>query len=225
MARSSCGSRPAITSFGVCSTSTSGGTPSFSTTHPSSGVQIARFGAVIVPPSISIGNPRTPTRPPHVRCPTSVPTLNLRNIHGSKSPPDPAVSSMIITLGPWIEAAGVSKIVAVAHRPVADERPAQHVDVVVRDLAAAVEALVDDDGVLVRLRIEVALEIGVAGLGGVGHVDVRDAPAGCRVDLLQVPLDPVAIAQRGFVLDRHDLHGARAAAVGVGAHGDLDDLS
>ncbi len=67
IARSSCGSRPAITSFGVCSTSMSGGTPSFSTTQPSSGVQIAMFGAVIVPPSISVGKPSMPTRPPHVR--------------------------------------------------------------------------------------------------------------------------------------------------------------
>jgi hypothetical protein len=43
MARSSCGSCPAMTSAGVCSTSMSGGTPSFSTTQPSS-VQIARSG-------------------------------------------------------------------------------------------------------------------------------------------------------------------------------------
>ena len=43
IAFSSCGSLPAITSAGHCSTSTSGGTPSFSTTQPSS-VQMARFG-------------------------------------------------------------------------------------------------------------------------------------------------------------------------------------
>ena len=42
-----------------------------------------------------------------MRWPTSGPTLNLRNIHGSRSPPEPAVSSMIITFGPWIDAVGV----------------------------------------------------------------------------------------------------------------------
>ncbi len=39
--------------------------------------------------------------------PTRVPSWNLRNIHGRRSPPEPAVSSMIITFGPWIDAAGV----------------------------------------------------------------------------------------------------------------------
>ena len=53
------------------------------------------------------GKPRMPTRPPHVRLPTIGPSLNLRNIQGRRSPPDPAVSSMIITFGPWIDAVGV----------------------------------------------------------------------------------------------------------------------
>jgi hypothetical protein len=35
------------------------------------------------------------------------------------------------------------------------------VDVVIGDLAAAVEALIDDDRVLVALREEIALEIGM----------------------------------------------------------------
>src|SRR6185436_20756557 len=47
---SSCGSRPAITAAGDISTSMSGGTPTFSTTQPSSCVQIAKLGAVTVPP-------------------------------------------------------------------------------------------------------------------------------------------------------------------------------
>ena len=126
---------------------------------------------------------------------------------------------MIITFGPWIAARRRLEVGAVARRPVADERPAQDVDVVVGDLAAAVEALVDDDRVLVRLREEVALEVGVARAGGVGHVDVGDAPAGGLVDLAQVALDPVAVAQRQLARDRHDLHRARAGAVGVRADG------
>jgi hypothetical protein len=36
-----------------------------------------------------------------------VPTLKRRNIHGSRSPPEPAVSSVIVTFGPWIDALGV----------------------------------------------------------------------------------------------------------------------
>src|SRR5687767_6416009 len=47
IAFSSCGSRPAITSAGVCSTSMSGGTPSFSTAPTASVVQPAAFGAVL----------------------------------------------------------------------------------------------------------------------------------------------------------------------------------
>ena len=94
-------------SAGVCSTSMSGATPSFSTPQPFSRVQNARFGAVIVPPSISTGKPRMPTRPPHVALPISGPMLFLRNIHGSRSPPEPAVSSISMARGPWIEADGV----------------------------------------------------------------------------------------------------------------------
>ena len=81
-------------------------TPTFSTTQPSS-VKMARSGAVTAPPSIRTGKPRMPTRPPQVRLPTSGPRWNLRNIQGSRSPPEPAVSSMIITLGPRIAALGV----------------------------------------------------------------------------------------------------------------------
>ena len=68
---------------------------------------MARFGAVIVPPSIRSGNPRMPTRPPHVRRPTIVPRFSLRNIQGRRSPPEPAFSSAIMILGPWIEPDGV----------------------------------------------------------------------------------------------------------------------
>jgi len=49
----------------------------------------------------------TPINPPQVRLPTSVPTCVWRNIQGIMSPPDPAISLVIITLGPKIAAAGV----------------------------------------------------------------------------------------------------------------------
>ena len=47
-----------------------------------------------------------PTRPPQVRVPTSGPIFGLRNMYGSMSPPEPAISLMIITLGPQMPAVG-----------------------------------------------------------------------------------------------------------------------
>ena len=49
------------------------------------------------------------TRPPQVRLPTSAPTLRCLNIHGMRSPPEPAISLMIITFGPQIPADGLVK--------------------------------------------------------------------------------------------------------------------
>ena len=67
------------------------------TIHPSSvDGEVGR----VVPPSISTGKPRMPTRPPQVRLPINGPSESLRNIHGRRSPPLPAVSSMIIAFGP-----------------------------------------------------------------------------------------------------------------------------
>ena len=166
-----------------------------------------------------------PTRPPQVRLPTSGPSLNLRNIHGSRSPPEPAVSSMSITLGPEDRGVRRADRLAVARRPVADQRAAEEVDVVVGHLAAAVEPLVDDDGLLVGLREEVALEVRVARAGRVGHVDVGHAALGPLVDLAQVALDPVAVAQRRLVRDRLDDDGAGPGAVGLGADLELGPLA
>ena len=98
-------------------------------------------------------------------------------------------------------------------------------DVVVGHLAAAVEPLVDDDRLLVGLREEVALEVGVARAGRVGHVDVGDPPLGPLVDLAEVALDPGAVAQRRLVGDRLDDDRAGAGAVGLGADLELDPLA
>src|SRR2546427_448631 len=72
----------------------------------------------------------------------------------------------------------------------------------------AVVALVHDDGLAVGLGEEVALEIGVAEVGGVGHVDVGHPTLRGLGDLAQVALDPVAVAQRLLILDRHHLDDA-----------------
>ena len=44
-----------------------------------------------------------------MRAPTSGPSLRRRNMHGIKSPPDPAISLMIMTLGPQMPADGLVK--------------------------------------------------------------------------------------------------------------------
>src|SRR5262249_35915664 len=87
------------------------------------------------------------------------------------------------------------EVLSVARRPVADERTSQMVDVIVCDLAAAVETLVNDDGFLVHLGEKVSLEKGVARLGGVGNIDVRDSATGRLMDFPEVPFRPGKIAQ------------------------------
>src|SRR6185312_8980797 len=106
-ARSSCGSCPAMTSFGQFSTSMSGGTPSFSTAHLPSRSKKPPRGAIIDPPSTNVGVSAVCTRPPHVRLPTSGPSLRRLNMYGIRSPPEPAISLMIITFGPHTPAAGL----------------------------------------------------------------------------------------------------------------------
>ncbi len=117
------------------------------------------------------------------------------------------------------------EVAAVAHGPVADHRTAEDVDVVVGHAAATVVALVDDDGVAVGLREEVAFEVGIAGAGGVRHIHVRNAPVGGLGDFAKVAFDPIAVAQVPLVVDRDDLDDARAAAVSVRSDGQLDDTS
>ena len=126
MARSSCGSLPAATAAGSCSTSMSGGTPTFSTTQPSS-VKIARFGRRDDAAVHQVGKPRMPTRPPQVRLPTSLPRPNLRNIHGKQVA---ARAGRLVDdhhLGAEDRRVRRADRLAVAGRPVADQRPAEHV--------------------------------------------------------------------------------------------------
>ena len=66
----------------------------------------AARGAIIVPPSMSCGVSHVPTSPPQVRFPTRGPSLRRWNMYGIRSPPDPAISFTIMTLGPQMPAAG-----------------------------------------------------------------------------------------------------------------------
>src|SRR5688572_27253602 len=85
----------------------SGATPVFSTANwPSRPINPKR-GAIIDPPSTNGGVSLVATSPPQVRSPTSGPSLRPLNMYGIRSPPDPAISLMIITFGPQTPDAGL----------------------------------------------------------------------------------------------------------------------
>src|SRR3989442_12270176 len=85
----------------------SGEVPSFSTAHLPSRVKKPPRGAIIDPPSTNNGVSAVCTRPPQVRLPTSTPIFRRLNIHGIRSPPEPAISLTIMTFGPQIPADGL----------------------------------------------------------------------------------------------------------------------
>ena len=166
-----------------------------------------------------------PTSPPQVRLPTSGPTLKCRNIHGSMSPPEPAPSSISITFGPKTAALGRPPVGPVPRGPAAHRFLSQEIDVVVGDLPAAVEPLVDDERILVDLREEVALEVGQALEGGVRHVDVADLAVRRLLDLAEVALNPLHVSQGVFALERLDRDRPAVLAISVRADGDFDRLA
>ena len=84
----------------------SGATPSFTTRHSPFRSKNPPRGAVTNLPSMIGGTSHTPTSPPHVVVPTSGPIPLNRNMYGSRSPPEPAASLMIITFGPQMPAPG-----------------------------------------------------------------------------------------------------------------------
>ena len=173
-------SRPSASSRRRCPAPT----PSFSTAHLPSRVKKPPRGAIIDPPSMNAGVSAVCTRPPHVRLPTSGPILRRLNMYGIRSPPEPAISLMIITFGPQMPADGLVNGIAIAGDvvEVAVEVALQHVDDVVGRRAAAVVALVDDRALLVLLREVVAVEARVAALPGVRHVDVGELAVRQLVD-------------------------------------------
>src|SRR6185295_16657427 len=95
----------------------------------------------------------------------------------------------------------------------AHDRAPQLIDDVIGELTAFVEPLVDDRGLLANLREIVAVEIAVAGAGGVREIDVSDPAAGAFVDQAPVPFDPGETPEVFLALHRHDRDVARAAAV------------
>src|SRR6185295_15257696 len=125
------------------------------------------------PPSIVCGTPIVPTRPPHVRVPTSGPSFRCLNMYGSASPPEPADSFTIITFGPKIPAIGDVTVLP-SRIEIAHELSIELVHDVVGHLTALIVALVDDRALFLLLREEVAREVRVTGGGCVRQPHVRE---------------------------------------------------
>ena len=82
------------------------------------------------------------------------------------------------------------------------------------DEAAAVPTVIDDQGLLVELRVELPDELLHAQAAHIGQVDIGDLAAGGLVDDLAVVIDPGLLAQGQLIF--HRLHG-HIAALAVGA--------
>ena len=99
----------------------------------------------------------------------------------------------------------------------ADEHPPQPLEHDLVDEAAAVPAVIDEQRLLVELRIELPHELLHAERCHVGEVHVGDPPARGLVDHFAVVVDPGLLAQRQ--LARHRLH-REIAALAAGVVGD-----
>jgi hypothetical protein len=127
----------------------SGGTPSFSTTQPSSGVQIARFGAVIAAAVHQHREAEDADQAAPGPLADERPQVELAEHPGQQVAARAGVLVDDHRLRPLDRREGASSGRPRSASPSGDERPPEDVDVVVGDAAAAVETLVDDDGVLV----------------------------------------------------------------------------
>src|SRR6185295_10066539 len=101
-------------------------------------------------------------------------------------------------LGALVRVGRPSPILAVTARPVVGDGAVEQFDEPGRDLAAGVPALIDDEGGLADLAVELPDEIVLAVDAGGGDVDVAGLAAGLVLDVLAVLLDPGAVAAVGL---------------------------
>ena len=163
-----------------------------------------------------------PTSPPHVRTPTSGP------IFGVLEEPRQRVAARARHLVRDHHLRAVDRLlrersmsspsrVGRAHRGV----HCRMFDDVVGDLAAVIEALVEDDGVLADLREVVAIEVRRGRLPRCRECTRnRRLPRDSSVDLLAIVLHPAAQPQRRLGAHGHDRDLARAVPSGFGRDGD-----
>src|SRR6266851_526387 len=117
------------------------------------------------------------------------------------------------------------RVLAFARRESREKLTAELFRVEVRNLAARIVALVDDDAVLIELRGELLVERDDAGEGGVRHVHIADAAASRLRDFAAVFVHPSEIARTSFTGGR--LHGdfPRAFGSGFGINFQRDEFS
>src|SRR6202034_1351464 len=98
---------------------------------------------------------------------------------------------------------------------------AKIVDDVVGELAAVIEALIENGALLANLREEVAVEIRIAAPGGVRQINVGEFSTARLVHFAAIGFDPVKIAKRVLAGngDDGDVAGARAVRIRT----DLED--
>src|SRR6202451_409321 len=106
-------------------------------------------------------------------------------------------------------------VVAFAGDALAHQRTLQIIDDVVGELAAFIEALVDDCAFFADLRKEIPVEAGVACATGIWNVNVGDAATGSLIDFAAIVFDPCEMAEIFFALDGNDRDFAGIFAVGT----------
>src|SRR5271168_2890742 len=118
-----------------------------------------------------------PTSPPHVRLPTSGPSLACLKSHGSASP---GTGNLVGNHHLRPVDGCIRRVLdgPVAGRPVGLDVPSQYLDEIIGDLPAPVESLIDNRALLLSLRKEVAIEVGKTACGCVGQIDVCELAAG-----------------------------------------------
>src|SRR5216684_7478818 len=117
------------------------------------------------------------------------------------------------------------RVLAFARRERGEKLTAELFRVEVRNLAAGIVALVDDDAVLIELRSELLVERDDAGEGGVRHVHIADAAASRLRDFPAVFLHPSEIARTGFAVHRLHRDFPRAFGSGFGIDFQRDEFS
>src|SRR5882757_972267 len=116
------------------------------------------------------------------------------------------------------------RVLAFARRERGEKLTAELFRVEVRNLAAGIVALVDDDAVLIELRSELLVERDDAGEGGVRHVHIADAAAGGFRDLAAVFVHPIEIARTGFAVRGFHRDFPRAFGSGFGIDFQRDEF-
>src|ERR1700716_2057809 len=120
---------------------------------------------------------------------------------------------------------GRAPLFAFARSGATSQRTFQQIDDVIGDGAAVVVTLVDNGGLLVRLREIKTVGAEKSAVGGIRHVDIRNLSTAKLDDLAAVVFFPRAVAEVRFVLDRNYGDIARVFSIRIRADLDTDLLT